>query len=391
MAAKKRKGTKRVTVGGYYWTLGPLVLGSAKARALVQDQRDAATLTALKATRGVAKSVKLAGATALVFPGRAPAVWHALGERAGVLVRMASSQTAPHVKEALSLDPWAVPEKAWKNAVVRVALDGPANGARVLFDAVASYAGKPSASDKRTIDVTLPPGKYVVDKATHGERYLRVVLLRVRSADAIPTPPVGHVAAPPPTAPGALTLRPETAKLARTVKFVGTEGGPLLAIPTALLKSWFGVYDAKGQYAYETTKTDYDRACDLRREMVLKIGRGQGLVLEGPDSSALIVLGDGTILLPTWIGADDGAHVLEAVLSAPAKAWKKEKGTFTITGNELALIDSASDGRKTKPRAVARVKPGRYTIESMKEFDGEIIVGKAKHGLMASAVRLRPA
>jgi len=28
----------------------------------------------------------------------------------------------------------------------------------------------------------------------------------------------------------------------------------------------------------------------------------------------------------------------------------------------------------SKPRAVARVKPGRYTIESMKEFDGETIV-----------------
>lgn len=379
----KKKTAKLVTVGGYYWTLGPLVIGSEKARALVQDKRDKAALSALKRARGTPKLVTLAGTKALVIPNRVPAQWRALGDRAGVLVCMASGQVAPKVKEALSIDPWVVDEKAWKR-VAALTLDGPANGARLLFDAIAKHPGKPPASDKRTARVALPPGKYVVEKATHGERYLEVVLIRVRAHDQIPTPPAGHVTAAAPALPAELTLRPETAKLARKAPFVSSEGGPLLAIPTALLKSWSGLYG-------DSKKTDYDRACAAKSYAAIKVGRGHALVLEGPNSQALVAQPDGTILIPHWIGADDGAHVIEAALSAPPSSWKKEKGTFTIAGDTLALIDSGDDGRKLEPRAIVPVKPGRYTIESMKEYDGPIHAGKRTHDLMATALRLRPA
>lgn len=385
----KKKTAKLVTIGGYYWTLGPLVIGSERARALVQDKRDKAALSALKRARGTPKLVTLAGTKAIVIPNRVPAQWHPLGERAGVLVCMASGQVAPKVKEALSIDPWIVEEKAWKR-VAALTLDGPANGARVLFDAIAKHPGKPPSSDKRTAPVALPPGKYVVEKATHGERYLEVVLIRVRAHDQIPTPPAGHVTAAAPALPAELTLRPETQKLARKAPFVSSEGGPLLAIPTALLKSWFGVYDAKGEYD-ESDESDYDRACAANSYAAIKVGRGHALVLEGPNSQALVAQPDGTILIPHWIGADDGAHVIEAALSAPPSSWKKEKGTFTIAGDTLALIDSGDDGRKLKPRAIVRVKPGRYTIESMKEYDGPIRARTRTHDLMATALRLRPA
>jgi hypothetical protein len=395
MATKDQTRTKKiraktpVTVGGYYWTLGPFVIGSEKARALVQDARDAEALAALRRVRGQAKLIKLAGAEALVLSGQVPVRWYQLGDRAGVLVKMASSQVGPKVQEALSVDPWVVDEKAWRR-LASFTLDGAATGARVLFDAVAKDPRKPSGSDKRTVPVTLRPGKYVVERASYGERYLQVVLVRVRPHDEIPTPLEGHVTAAAPTLPPELVLRPETQKLARKAPFVSSEGGPILAIPNALLASWSGVYDAEGTYSYGTKKTDYDRACRAKAHTAIAVDGGQALVLEGPDSHALVALPDGTIVIPHWIGADDGAHVLEAALSAPASFWKKEKGTFTITGDELALIDSGADGRKVRPRAVVRVKPGRYGIESMKEYDGPIHVGKATHDLMATALRLRP-
>jgi len=45
--------------------------------------------------------------------------------------------------------------------------------------------------------------------------------------------------------------------------------------------------------------------------------------------------------------------VLEAVLSAPSKASKKQKEVFSMTGKELALLDSAHAG-KTKPSYLGR-------------------------------------
>ena len=84
---------------------------------------------------------------------------------------------------------------------------------------------------------------------------------------------------------------------------------------------------------------------------------------------------DGRAYLIYWIAGDDGAHVLEAVLS-PRTVWTKQKGVFKMTGETLALIDSAADGKKTKPPFVGRLAAGTYAIERMTEFDGGVVAGK---------------
>ncbi|MBK9752553.1 MAG: hypothetical protein IPO88_03425 [Nannocystis sp.] len=379
-----RKRKKSLIVGGWFWTTGPLVLATSTVRAIVQTTRDAKTLKALaKATKGPVLARQLGKQRVLLFPGQFPSTWHQLGPRAGVLVRLAGHSN--HEAEALSVDPWAVAERDWKLAVSTVTLDGPADGARELFDAVPRDPQPIAREDANVLPVTLPPGKYVVDHATLGERDFAVVLYRFRAKDELPQPPKGKRVAVQPGPPAILELRKETAALARRLKFVGTDGGPLLACPRSLLPQWHGVYDADGEYVYGSAPCDYDRACDAKG-LILSVGKGQALVLE-QVSTAFLQMEPGTAYLLFWVGADAGSHVLEAVLSAPSKAWKKQKEVFSMTGKELALLDSAHAG-KTKPAYLGELAPGRYTMERMQEYDGEIRVGSELHGLMAGALRL---
>lgn len=377
----KRK--KSDIVGGYFWTTGPLVLGTSNVRAKVQTARDAKLLEALaKETVGPVLERKLAKERVLLFPGQFPSTWHSLGPRAGVLVRLAGHSN--HEAEALGADPWAVAEGDWKLAVSKVTLDASADGALELFDSVPRDARPIEKGDANVLSVTLPPGKYVVDHATLGERDFAVVLYRFRPKDEVPQPPKGKRVLVQPGPPANLELQKETAKLAKKLRFVGTEGGPVLACPKSLLSAWHGVFDAKGKYVYETEPCDYDRACDAKG-LVIAVGKGQALVLE-QESTAFFRATSDTAYLLFWVGADKGSHVLEAVLSAAPKAWKKQKETFTMTGTELALLDSANDGKK-KPAFVGELEPGRYSIEEMKEYDGQILDGELV-GLMASALRL---
>ena len=178
----------------------------------------------------------------------------------------------------------------------------------------------------------------------------------------------------------------ETVALAKKLKFVETEGGPVLVCPKALLPQWHGVYDAQGEFIYEKSPCDYDRACDAKG-LIIPVGRGQALVMNQHESTAFLQTAPGTAYLLFWAGADAASHVLEAVLSAPPKAWRKKKEVFTMTGKELALLDSAQEG-KDKPAFVGALAPGRYSIEEMTEYDGQIRAGDAVHGLMASGLRL---
>ena len=378
------EGSKPATpsnvVGSYYWATGPLVLGSPSLRATVQDKRDAAAMKALRKARGALTEISVAGEDALVFYGNFPSTWHALGKNAGVLVRMAGHGNP----KALTIDPWAVPASAWKLGAAKLSLSGPAR--RVLFDSIAGGKMPVQGDDARTLEVSLPAGDYEVDRATFGEPPFQVTLQRVRPAGKVPTPPAGHVAAAPPSPPADVTLQKSTAKIAKRLVFVSTDGGPVLACPVELLASWHGVYDAAGTYIYDKEPCDYDRAC-AERGYVLDVGAGQAMVLDR-QSVAFVQLPDDTAYFLFWDGADDGAHVLEAVLSIPDKDWKKHANRFTIASKQLGLIDSAKAGRDA-PAAKHPVKPGTYTIETCEGFRGKVIDAGAPHDTMANGLRLR--
>lgn len=373
-------------VGDYQSTNGPLALATGAATTSIQ-RRDPKALTALGKTRRRSElcvTVEIAGVRTLVFPRGLPTTWVGTGERSGVFVRV--QDHAKDIGNVLALDPREIPEDAWISGVAKFQLSGGARE-RVLIDAM---AGCPApAVPLPSLDVALLPGAYVVDRATRGKGRSSVELLRVHPPDAARTK-AKKVAPPAKTPDGpALELEATTRKLARGLRVIQTDGGPVLALPSTLLPRWHGVNDGAGKYAYEKAPTDYARACDVSGHSPIDIAGAQGLVIDG-RAVAFVALPDTSFFL-VWIGADAISHLLQAVLSAPGNSWKRLKSVFTMSGSELALIDSAKDGRVVKPLAVAlgKLMPGRYSIDVMKEWQGDVSDAGRRHEVIAQAVRLR--
>lgn len=369
---------KPAVIGSYYWATGPLVIGSAAVRKLIQVKRDAAARKLLQRVRGIS-TIEVAGERVLVFPKQLPTTWKQLGPRSGVAIRASGPGIKP---AALGLDPWAVPAAAWKKFLPPFRLLG--GPKRALFDAIARLDQPLTGTDATAIDLALPAGDYVADRAVVGERDFQVTLYRIRPPDAAPTPPTRRARKPQPGPPAELILRPATVALARKLTFVSTDGGPMLAAPRALLTSWRGTFDDAGDHCYGKAPCDYDRAC-AAKGLVMRIGQGQALVLD-QFAVAFLARPDDTALILFWVGADEAAHVLEAVLAATT--WKRTRQSFTTTGRELAFLDAADDGRAAKPAFVGKLAPGTYRIDRMTEFDGQIRAGQRLHGVMAKALRL---
>jgi hypothetical protein len=373
-------------VGSVFHTAGPLVLGTAAVRKLVQT-RDSKTIASLRKDKKAVGVRTIAKQPTLIFAGNFSSTYRSLGDRAGVVVRLAPPKKNPHFKKgedlywhsvprALTLDPWLVPEDSYELEVERLELD---ESPRFVFDAWSRQTRTPTERDMGKLTVDLPAGSYVIDRAAYGEKKFRVILFRIRPEGEIPAPAKGRSSAKAPGPPPDLVLRKETIALAKKVRFVsGEEDGPLFAIPKALLPSWSGL---EGK--------DFDRACDTKRS-VIRVGDGDAIVIPYPNNIAFVSLPKKTSLILLGIGVEDDADVLEAALSARESAWKKLKETFTMKGKKIALFDAADAGTE-KPLFVGTLAPGRYSIERMDEFNGKIVVGKNKRRrVMAGALRLRP-
>lgn len=378
MGQAKASKTSKV-FGDYFWASGPIVLGSA-ALARAAAARDAALLTALGKAQDAPAVRQLLDETALVFgPTNAPACFRP-SETGGVLVRAHGHVSRAQRDTVLGLGPEHVPAGGFRLAALTIELSGEAE--RCFFD---PWARHPAKKIPAAIPVSLPAGRWEVDYAIVGEPPLSAELFRFRPAGTPPPEPTATAATPrPPT----VTLQKETRAAAKALRFVDTEGGPVLVLPVAVLPKWRGVCDDRGRPVFGEQPTDYDRACDARGH-ILSVAGVEALVLE-QESTAFYRASDRVSYLLLWIGADDGAHVLQAVLSADRRAWRPSRKIFTLASEGgVAIIDSAAYGPSLRKPVRGDLAPGRYRIDRMTEFDGELIDGEARHGLMASALRLR--
>src|SRR6476659_8933280 len=120
----------------------------------------------------------------------------------------------------------------------------------------------------------------------------------------------------------ALPLDPTATKLASSVTFADSEGGPLIVMSESLAPEWNGVFDDQGNAIYGTSPCDYDRACSVTFNTV-DIGDREALVLEEPNNSAFIPI-EGGAMIVSWIGADDAATLITAALALDDEAFSDE-------------------------------------------------------------------
>jgi predicted DNA-binding WGR domain protein len=118
--------------------------------------------------------------------------------------------------------------------------------------------------------------------------------------------------------------------LAKKLRFVGTEGGPLLILPQELLLSWNGVFDADGKYIFETKPCDYSRACEWKGKWVrsIRVGNGTGLVLQSNSAAA-------------WLANEsEGTYAVDQIDSIQGRLLDRESPTdFSTELTRLRILE----------------------------------------------------
>jgi hypothetical protein len=165
---------------------------------------------------------------------------------------------------------------------------------------------------------------------------------------------------------------PKAAAMVALRQEVGTEGGPLLALPKEALAAWRGVLLSNGKPGEgDFAGTDYGRACALNAYTspwgnygFLDVGEHRGLVLG--RRCEVGKLKDGTCLL---VIEGDGEGV--AALMKEQRPWKKLDGELELPSGQLALFDSAMEGGKTNNKATLKLAPGKFAVDEYDEDSSE--------------------
>lgn len=141
------------------------------------------------------------------------------------------------------------------------------------------------------------------------------------------------------------------------VRWVESSGGPLIAIPEAVLPFWAG---ADG----DETSSDYDRACDIDGHVgLLPVGDTRALVLGHEPASTAYLAEHGAFV--RCYPADSAAELLADVPAAlDAAAWEPEV-EWRVPG-PVVLFDAVRPGGAVRQADHVRVElgPGRYGVRA---------------------------
>jgi hypothetical protein len=317
-----------------------------------------------KRSRGAFGIIEVGGAPSLVLPGSSATACIISG-RCAYFVRWPKYKYGNH-DALLNRLIAGVKDEQWKP---RGAFEV-ANSPLQLFSASPSPYRKWARWEVAgcAIDVPLAKGSYDVHVAEHvtGER---------AAVDLVRLTPVGAKA----SAPKAKPADPKDAALAREVaklRWVDSEGGPFVALPTSLRKEW------RGAKHYGAGSSDYERACEIENASgaILEVGRGAALVVPGPESATAFEI-DGAWLFVTQHAARDPREAYAAMRAAPEKSFKKQKAKLTVPAGGLELRDASALGSRG-PSLKVPVKAGTYEVAR---------ATVKKSGIFLSLVRLRPA
>ncbi|MFD6920528.1 immunity 21 family protein [Streptomyces sp. NPDC059944] len=147
------------------------------------------------------------------------------------------------------------------------------------------------------------------------------------------------------------------------VEWVESGGGPLIAIPEAVLPFWSG---ADG----DEMSSDYDRACDVEGSIgLVPVGDSRALVLGDEPASTSYLPEHGTFV--RWSAAESEDELLAVVPSALATAVWDPEVQWHVPG-PVVLFDAAWPGpvsERTDHLKVA-LAPGRYGVRAARVEPG---------------------
>ncbi|MFD8519691.1 Imm21 family immunity protein [Streptomyces capillispiralis] len=142
-----------------------------------------------------------------------------------------------------------------------------------------------------------------------------------------------------------------------TVEWVESGGGPLIAVPEAVLPFWTG---ADG----EETASDYDRACEVDGLVgLLPVGDSTALVLGDEPAPTAFLPEHGTLV--RCVAGHSEAEVLASVPEALHTAPWGPETPYEVRG-DLVLFDAAWPGDRSTGTDHVRLAlaPGRYAVRA---------------------------
>ncbi|WP_189863572.1 immunity 21 family protein [Streptomyces poonensis] len=140
-------------------------------------------------------------------------------------------------------------------------------------------------------------------------------------------------------------------------EWVESGGGPLIAVPEAVLPFWTG---ADG----DEPSSDYDRACAVDGHVgLVPVGDTRALVLGDEPASTAFLPEYGTFV--RWCAADSEEELLAQVPAAlDAAVWAPEV-EWRVPG-AVVLFDAAwpGDGSERTDHVRVELEPGRYGVRA---------------------------
>ncbi|WP_059080843.1 immunity 21 family protein [Streptomyces scabiei] len=165
----------------------------------------------------------------------------------------------------------------------------------------------------------------------------------------------------------------DTAVVPGAVRWVESGGGPLIAVPEAVLPFWAG---ADG----DETSSDHDRACDLDGHVgLLPVGDSRALVL-GREPAATTYLPEHAAFVrhhaadyaagPFAAGPFAAGPLADVPAALDAAAWEPEV-RWRVPG-PVVLFDAARPGGAVREGDHVRVEltPGRYGVRAARVATG---------------------
>ena len=159
------------------------------------------------------------------------------------------------------------------------------------------------------------------------------------------------------------------------LKWIASEGGPLLLVQRPFLSKWEGcnppsggrIVKATSQASGAAVATDYDRACDINDYLgILSVGEGIGVVLgDEPAQTAWLPKNDGChAILVRWIYADDEDSLLSQMGNIPDSVWGKPQIAVELSADPVMLFDAALSGADLDERLEVSLPPGQYRVDT---------------------------
>jgi hypothetical protein len=154
--------------------------------------------------------------------------------------------------------------------------------------------------------------------------------------------------------------------MVKDLKWISSEGGPLLLVERSLVSHWQGVSIAQANGTENGFQTDYDRACSIEDYVgLIAVGTGEALVLgDEPMQTSWLTLSDRNGILIRWQWAADEESVRNTLNEITEAAWQPTDVLFQSKTDELLLFDAASPGDEIESSLVINLSAGEYSVDT---------------------------